>query len=163
MIILIDKREQKPVLFDKVGDPKFPNLKIEWGTLKTGDYSIVGMDNPLTCQHSITIERKSLTDLFGSTGRGRVRLEKEFIRMSDFDHAEIVIEADLRTIFLNPPPISMMKPKSVYRTLLAFSQRYDVAVWPCVNRQFAEKHIFLTLKRFWDDRCVDGIKEFCKV
>ncbi len=160
-MVLIDRREQRPVLFVKEGDPRFPDLLIEWGTLTTGDYSIKGYSSP-SDQHSITIERKSMPDLFGSTGRGRIRLEKEFIRMAEFDHAEIVIEGDLRAIFKDPPPLSMMKPKSVYRTLLTFSQRYNVKVWPCPNRAFAEQHIYLTLKRFYDDRQTDGKMELMK-
>ena len=162
MIILIDNREQRPVLYDKEGDPSFPDLKIEWGTLQTGDYSIKGHSSP-DMEHSVTIERKSLADLFGSTGRGRERLEKEFIRMTEFCHAEIVIEADLRTIIKNPPELSKMNPKSVYRTLVAFSQRYGVKVWPCPNRAFAERHIYLSLKRFFDDRQAKGHEEFCKI
>jgi len=162
MIVVIDNREQCPVLFDKEGSELFPDLKIEWGTLTTGDYSIKGMDSP-SCHHSVCIERKSLTDLFGSTGRGRERLEKEFFRMTEFDHAEIVIENDLRAVFQTPPPLSKMLPKSVYRTILAFSQRYGVNPWFCPNRQFAEQHIYLSLKRFFDDRQKDGVKEFCKL
>jgi len=162
MIIIIDNREQTPILHDKEGSPDFPGLKIEWAHLKTGDYSIKGMDTP-SCQHSVCIERKSLADLFGSTGRGRDRLKKEFIRMTEFDHAEFVIERDLRDIFNNPPPLSMMRPRSVYRTILAFSQRYNVKVWPCPNRMFLEKHVYLTLKRFYDDRQTDGIMEFSKI
>ena len=162
MIVLIDNREQLPVLFDKANDPRFPNLQIEFCTLQTGDYSIKNMSSP-DHEHSICIERKSLSDLFGSTGRGRARLEKEFIRMAEFDHAEFVIEADLRTIFKNPPPLSMMKPKSVYRSILAFSQRYNVKVWPCPSRTFAERHIYLSLRRFFDDRQPFGKKEFCRI
>ncbi len=162
MVVIVDNREQRPVLIDKPGSPSFPDLIIEWGTLVTGDYSIKGYSTPNN-PHSITIERKSLSDLFSSAGRGRERLKREFIRMIEFDHAEFVIENDLRTIFQNPPSLSMMKPKSVYRTLLAFSQRYNVKVWPCPNRQFAEQHIYLTLKRFYDDRQKDGEQEFCKI
>jgi ERCC4-type nuclease len=161
--VIIDTREQAPVLLDKEGDPEFPGLHIEFGTLKTGDYSIVGMSDPARHQHSITIERKSLADLFGSTGRGRARLEKEFIRMSEFDVAEFVVEGDLRQVFLSPPPLSQMLPKSVYRTVLAFSQRYRVIPWFCPNRAFAEKHIYLSLMRFYTDRQQEGIKEFCKI
>jgi len=161
--ILIDTREQNPLFVDKIGDPNFPNLKIEWGTLKTGDYSIKFMSDPAIHQHSICIERKSIDDLFGSTGRGRERLEKEFIRMTEFDHAEFVIERDLRDIFCNPPPLSIIKSKSVYRTILAFSQRYNVKVWPCPNRQFLEKHVYLTLQRFYLDRQIGGCLEFSKL
>lgn len=160
--IIVDSREQKPFFISHCDDYKFPGLRYEIGALKTGDYSIKGMDSP-SCQHSITIERKSLDDLFGSTGRGRARLEREFIRMADFDHAEFVIEADLKTIFKDPPPLSAMKPKTVYRTMLAFSQRYGVKVWPCPSRWFAEQHTFLTLQRFWNDRQINGKMEFCKI
>ena len=161
-IIIIAKNEQLPVLFDKVGHHSFPDLVFEWGTLHTGDYSIKGMTDPAN-PHSVTIERKSLSDLFGSTGRGRERLEKEFIRMSKFDHSEIVIEDDLKAIFKDPPPLSEMLPKSVYRTLVAWSQRYGVKVWPCPNREFMEQHIYITLKRFWDDRQRNGAMEFSKI
>ncbi len=162
MKIIIDNREQKPVLYDKEGDPAFPGLQIQWGTLTTGDYSIAGMHSP-SCHHSVCIERKSLPDLFGSTGRGRARLEREFVRMSEFDHAELVVEADLKAIFKRPPPISMMRSKAVYRTLVSWSQRYNIKVWPCPNRQFAERHIYLSLKRFWDDRQINSCKEFSKI
>lgn len=162
MIIIIDTREQKPFFYDKQGDPRFPGLRVEWGTLQTGDYSIKTMDSP-DCDHSICIERKSLEDLFGSTGRGRERLLREFERMSRFDHAEFVVEADLRTVFKSPPPLSFVKPKSVYRTILAFSQRFGVIPWFCPNRAFAEKHVFLSLQRFWDDRQKNGKMEFCKL
>jgi ERCC4-type nuclease len=161
-LILIDTREQLPVLFDKVGDPDFPNLQYEFATLKTGDYSIEGMSTP-DDSHSICIERKSLPDLFQSFGRGRERFECEIQRMSKFDHAELVIEADFQTIFQDPPPLSQMLPKTVYRSILAFSQRYGFKPWPCPNRSFTEKHIFLTLNRFWDDRQRGGKMEFCKI
>jgi ERCC4-type nuclease len=161
--VIIDTREQCPVLHGKAGSPGFQDIKTEWGTLKTGDYSILGMSDPDTCEHSITIERKSLPDLFGSTGRDRDRFERECQRMAKFDHAEIVIEGDLKTIFTNPPAASAMLPKSVYRTLLAFCQRYGIKIWPCPNRTFAERHIYLTLKRFYEDRLPNGKMEFAKI
>lgn len=159
--ILIDTREQSPVLFDRVNDPDFPNFQFEFATLKTGDYSIRTMETP-ECQYSICIERKSLPDLFQTIGRGRKRFERELIRMSEYDHSEIVIEGDLRTIFQDPP-LTQMRPKSVYRSLIALSQRYNVKVWPCPHRSFAEKHIYLTLLRFWQDRQSGGKMEFSKI
>ncbi|HAR33865.1 MAG TPA: hypothetical protein DCR95_07195 [Desulfobacter sp.] len=156
MKIIVDSREQRPVLFDKQNDSRFPGIQsIQFGTLKTGDYSIQGMSSP-DDQYSIAIERKGLSDLFGSTGRGRDRLEQEFIRMQSFTHAAIVIEADLRTIFQNPPPTSQMDPSKILRTLIAFCQRHNVHCWPCPSRSFAEKTIYLILKRFYDDRQPGG-------
>lgn len=154
--VIIDKREQRPVLYDKANHSAFPDLSFEFGTLKTGDYSLSGMSDPAKHEHSICIERKSLPDLFQSTGRGRKRFEKEFIRMSKFDFAAVVVEGDLTAIFNNPPPTTQMNPKSVFRTMLAFCQRYDVHLYPCPSRAFAERTIYLLLKRFWDDRLPNG-------
>ncbi len=160
--VIIDTREQKPMLLDKMNDPNYPGLKCEIGTLKTGDYSIKNMDSP-DCVHSVCIERKSLSDLFSSTGRGRDRLEREFVRMMDFDFAALVIEADFKTMFENPPELSQMLPKSVFRTVLAFGQRYNVHCFPCSNRSFAEKTTYLLLKRFWDDRQPGGKLDYSTI
>lgn len=162
VIVIVDNREQRPVLFDKAGDSAFPDMQITWGHLPTGDYSITGMDSP-SCTHSICIERKSLSDLFGSTGRGRERFKREYERMAEFDYAALVIEADFRAIFQSPPPASMMHPKSVFRTIIAWCQRYNVHCFPCPDRIFAEKTIYLILKRFWDDRQLNGKMEFSKL
>jgi len=161
-IVLIDTREQLPLLVDKPGTPDFPGMEIEFAALRTGDYSIKGMESP-DKPHSICLERKSLADLFNSTGRGRARFEKEYQRMSQFDHAELVVEGDLRAVFQNPPPMSEMLPRSVYRSILAWSQRYGVNAWFCPNRQFCERHIYLSLQRFWIDRQVNGVMEFIKL
>lgn len=149
--IIIDNREQRPFFYSHADSYAFPGLSFQFGTLQTGDYSISGYTSP-DCKHSICVERKSLADLFGSMGRGRERLEREFIRMHEFDYAALIIEADLRTIIKDPPIASSMNPKSVFRSLLAFSQRYNIHVWPCPSRIFAERCTYLILKRFWDDR-----------
>ena len=151
MIILIDRREQKPFFYSKVGDPNFPGLKIKFDTLKSGDYSIENMSDP-DCEHSISVERKSMIDLFSSTGRGRDRLIAEFKRMQEFDYSALVIEEDYKNMFKSPPAASSMSPKSVFRSILAFSIRYNLHIFACPNRIFAEKTTYLLLKRFWDDR-----------
>lgn len=162
MNILIDTREQRPLFIDKVGSPDFPDLEINFVGLKTGDYSLAGMNSP-DQPHSICIERKSLADLFDSTGRGRERFEREYQRMSSFDYAELVVERDLRAVFQTPPPLSQMLSKAVYRTILAFSQRYKVNAWFCPSRQFTERHVYLSLRRFWLDRQPNGAMEFTKL
>lgn len=140
--IIIDTREQCPFDFYH----QTPNQPLtERGTLKTGDYSIKGLEN------KITIERKSLIDLFGSMGKGRRRLEAEFLRMSKFDYAAIVIESNLSNIFTNPPGRSKMNPKAVFRTLISWSVKYNVCVWPMWNREAAERVTYLLLKKYYDN------------
>ena len=151
MVVIIDKREQKPFLYSKVGDPNFPGLKIKYDTLKSGDYSLENMSTP-DCEHSVAVERKSLIDLFSSTGRGRERLIAEFKRMQEFDYSALVIEEDYQNMFRSPPAVSSMNPKSVFRSILAFSIRYNLHIFACPNRIFAERTTYLLLKRFWNDR-----------
>lgn len=134
--IIIDTREQLPFDFQTTTERK---------TLKTGDYSIKGLED------KICVERKSQIDLFGSVGNGRKRLEAEFQRMSEFDYAALVIESSLINIFANPPNRSRMQPKAVFRTLISWSIKYNVCVWPMWNRKAAERVTYLILKKYYDN------------
>jgi len=145
MVIITDTRESNPFIFSSI----IPRPSIIYRGLQTGDYSIDGFED------RITIERKSLPDLFGSTGRNRQRFEREFARMAAMDYAALVIEADLSTIITNPPEHSKMLPKSVYRTLLSWSLKYGIPVWPCPDRIFAEKTTFILLD-FWYRHELEG-------
>jgi len=138
--IVIDNREQAPYSFSSIS----PMPNIIYGTLTTGDYSIDGHED------KICIERKSAADLFSSTGKGRERFEREFERMRAYQYAALVIETDLKGIVRTPPERSAMLPKAVFRTLISWSVKYDVTIWPCPNRHFAEKCCYLLLKFYWD-------------
>jgi len=137
--IIIDSREQAAYTFANIK----PKPTIIYKGLSTGDYSLDGYEN------KITIERKTLADLFGSTGQGRDRFEREFERLSSFDYAALVIEAGLGDIFKRPPVYSKMNPKAVFRTLLVWSIRYDVHVWPCPDRAFAARLTYLLLGKYY--------------
>jgi len=141
-IIQIDTNEQLPYTFHNI-KPK-PKTINKW--MKTGDYGLVGYES------EICIERKGggLSDLFLSVGKGRERFKREFERMQSFKYAALVIEANLGDIFLNPPEFSSMNPKSVFRTILSWSIRYNVHIWACPDRNFAEKLTYLLLKRYYD-------------
>lgn len=62
-------------------------LKMEPGTLATGDFSVKGLE------HLIAIERKSLPDLVMCVGRERERFEKEIQRLLAYQVRAIVVEA----------------------------------------------------------------------
>lgn len=141
MKIIIDSREKSAFTFADIT----PKPETEIATLKTGDYTLLGFESQLC------IERKSLSDLFGSCGQNRTRFEKEFIRMSQYRFAALVIEADWHSIYTFPPNRSKMDPKNILRTLIAWHMRHRVAVWPCPGRAFAERLTYLLLKRFYDD------------
>jgi ERCC4-type nuclease len=140
--IIIDTREQRPYTFQNI-KPEPPETIIQG--LTTGDYSVAELES------RICVERKSMVDLFGSVGKGRARFECEMERMNKFDYAALVIESDLSSIFVNPPAWSKMHPKVVFRTIISWSQRYNVYVWPMWNRESAERVTYLILKRYYDE------------
>lgn len=141
MKIITDTREQTPYTFTSIT----PRPDVIKATLRTGDYSLSGFED------QITIERKSLSDTFGTFGRGRRRFVKELERMAEYDFAAVVIEADWSTILRNPPTRSKLSPTSVYASVIAWMQRHDVHFIMCPNRAFAEKTTYRLLERYWKD------------
>ena len=140
-IIAIDSREQRPFTFESID----PVPATEVVALRTGDYSLIGHEA------EIIIERKSVTDLFGSCGKGRKRFEKEILRMAAFNYAAIVCEADWQEILRSPPPRSKLSPKVIFSSMIAWEERYKVHFWPCPNRAFAEKVTYRMIERFYTD------------
>ena len=133
--VVTDRREQLPY--------GFPNSVP--GTLSAGDYSLLGHET------EITIERKSLNDLFGTVGAGRARFERELAKLAGYKYAAIVIEGDLAGMFDCPPSHSQMTPQSVAASLIAWSIRFNVHVWFASSRAYGyavTKHI---LDKFWKE------------
>lgn len=77
--VIVDTREQRP--WD------LAPLKMIEGTLSTGDYSVVGLQN------EIVLERKSLGDLLGCIGGERERFEREIKRMQAYPCRAVIVEA----------------------------------------------------------------------
>jgi ERCC4-type nuclease len=149
--ILVDTREQAPYSFrgfDSDADcsnvPLVVPVKTE--TLQTGDYSLDGMKD------QVAVERKSLSDLYGTIGQGRERFERELHRLNHMDYAAVVIESGWPAIIGRPPPHSKLPPKTVYRSIIAWQQRFPyVHWWDCPTRTFAERTTLRILQRFWTD------------
>lgn len=99
--ILIDTREQTPFDFTAFG------FKQRRATLKTGDYSVEGLEDKLT------VERKSLSDLLGCVGNQRKRFEKELHRMLEFDARAVVVSASESHIAKGGWKYSRLTPKQV--------------------------------------------------
>ena len=140
MVVLVDTRETLAYTFANIK----PQPKIFYKALKSGDYSLLGFED------RVAIERKTLPDLFGSTGRGRQRFEREFERLAKYQYAALVVEAGLGDIFKNPPTHSKMLPKAVFRSLISWSVYYGVYIWPAPDRNFAERLTYLILRKWWE-------------
>lgn len=137
MIIAIDTREQSPF--------EFPGIPTQIGTLPTGDYSIVRMTS------RIAIERKSLPDLYSTVGQGRDRFERELERLCEMEYAAVVIESTWEDIARRPPSYSQLQPKTVVRSLLTWSQRFNVHVFAAGPKPLAARLTYLILDRFFRD------------
>lgn len=149
--VVIDTREQYPYSFTGLAaDADRDKLPLVVPTvmhgLATGDYSIHGFED------RVCVERKSLEDLYGTLGQGRDRFQREFERMADMEFAALVIEAGWETILTAPPAHSRLNPKTVYRTAIAWQQRYpNVHWWALPTRSLCEKTTYRILDRFFQD------------
>lgn len=94
-------------------------LPTEVGTLKTGDYSVKGLE------HVICVERKSLADLVMCCGRERERFEACVQRMRAYETRVLVIEASWGAIELGQWR-SQLKPNHVKGTLYSWMKWVSV-------------------------------------
>jgi ERCC4-type nuclease len=130
--IVVDTREQRPY--------KFKDAVTK--TLKTGDYSILGMEN------KIAVERKSKQDIYGSMGKARVRFKREIERLSKYDYSAIVIESDLKHLLI-APAFSHMNPRSVVNSLISWSIKYGIFVYFASDRKHARGLTYRILEKYW--------------
>ena len=121
-ILIQDTREQKPLFKSK------PWI-INHG-LNSGDYSIQGFENV------ITIERKSIPDLLGTLGKGRIRFEKELNRMSEYKWKGLLIEG-LENDVYQPNDFSSMHPNSIYHSLAAIETKWGLSVYYAKDKKHA--------------------------
>jgi ERCC4-type nuclease len=151
-VVLIDSREQLPFRFTGLrADAKQGRRPLAVTTLSqllpTGDYSLEGLHD------QVAVERKSLADLFHTLGQGRERFERELERLAAMQFAAVVVEADWLKILSDPPDHSRLNPKTIFRSVIAWQQRFPrVHWWPCPNRRFAEIVTLRILERFLKDR-----------
>ena len=129
LAIIVDTREQTPLVFPD-------GVKVERGTLHTGDYSIKGFED------RFTVERKSAQDLVGTLTRGRERFTRELERMGAFEFRRIIVERPYADIAAGRFGfISMANPKAIIGTIHAFEVRYKVSFVFAANRGEAARRV----------------------
>ena len=121
-IMVVDTREQKPLFKPK---PWIVNHG-----LNSGDYSIQGFEDV------ITIERKSIPDLLGTLGKGRIRFEKELNRMSEYKWKGLLIEG-LENDVYQPNDFSSMHPNSIYHSLAAIETKWGMCIYYAKDKKHA--------------------------
>ena len=149
--ICTDSREQLAYRFDPVIDARGRRVRVPTvrRKLDAGDYSILGHED------EISIERKTLADLYGTIGRGHQRFRREHERLRKYRHACVIIEATWGEILYSPPRHSKVSPG----VALTMSQK-----WPLVfgvewiaadDRELAERICYTRLLAYWNLHCKD--------
>lgn len=154
--VLVDQQEGRPYKFrDLRADAREGRRPLRVATrtvhLKTGDYSLEGMED------RVSVERKSLADLYGTLGGARERFERELARLQQMECATVVIEASWPQILLDPPEFSRLNPKTVHRSIIAWQQEFPrVHWWAAGDRRLAEVTTLRILQRFWGRQQAGG-------
>jgi DNA excision repair protein ERCC-4 len=146
--VLVDGREKAPYRFDGLLAPASQKKRplmvtTEWTHLKTGDYSVQGLENV------VVVERKSLADLYSTLGQHRKRFEAEHERLATFTRACVVIESDWDGVLNWPPERSKLNPKSVFGTAASWYVRYGIPWFAMEDRRLAEIFTFRFLEKAW--------------
>jgi ERCC4-type nuclease len=148
-VIVIDDREQAPFSFSDLRSDAREGRKpiiVQTKTtrLETADYSLEGFEG------KVAVERKGLSDLFATLGSGRDRFERELQRLAAMEFSAVVLEPDWAEILERPPAGSGMRPKAIFRSIVAYQQRFPrTHWWPCGCRRLAEVTCFRILERYW--------------
>ena len=153
-VTAIDTREQAPWAFQGVVIGK-RHLVIprEVKTLKTGDYSIEGMES------SVIIERKEVSDFLGSITAGNARFRREHERMAAIVHAGgsacVIVEGCLSAIcdeLDSPDSDRQIRSDTVIGITATWPMRYDVPWYFAWDRRRAELLGFRVMWKWWWDR-----------
>lgn len=137
VLVVIDTREQTPL--------DVSPLRSVVGTLTTGDYSIVGLENV------VALERKSLDDLIACVGVERERFDREVVRLLAYPTRALIVEATWSDIEAGGWR-SKVKPQAALGSLLG----WIAAGLPVVMAgdheragKFAARILFTAAKRRW--------------
>lgn len=123
--IVVDTREQVPFAFD--------GLESVRKGLKVGDYSLVGFES------LVAIERKSKSDAWNCVAGERDRFIRELEKLAQYDRAAIVIECALAEFCVRPAQLQRVSPATAVGSFISWSVQYNIPVFWCDNRAYAER------------------------
>lgn len=157
--VLVDTREQHPYSFDAIpadverGGGTW-KVKVDRLALPSGDYSLDGYAT------AVAVERKSLADLYGTVVQGRERFIRELDRLNEMTFAAVVVEAEWSTVLNEPPARTQVAPKTIYRSVLAWQQRFPRVHWLMMpSRDIAEVTVFRILERFLKEQAENSFRK----
>lgn len=138
LTVVVDTREQAAWQFP-------PGIATVRRGLKAGDYSIVGLED------RVAIERKSLGDLVNTVIGNWIRFRKELNRLSAFDLACVVVEANIQDV-IDHRYESEANPDSVLGRVNAIFVDHGIPVYFWGNRpaaiHMATRMLYMAWKRW---------------
>ncbi len=166
--IIIDTSEQKPWHFrgisGKSGEGQIM-VKTVWQSMGTGngDYGIVGAFNSDGTPR-VSIERKSLSDLYGTILSRRPNFVKELENLQEMEFAAVVVEANFGDVMdYHPSHWDDMGydidrragiQRSVLGSIYAWQFRYPNIRWWFLPRRYAATVAYRMLDRFYQEKIV---------
>lgn len=148
--IIQDTREQTPFKF--VMDGAEEAVAVEIDTLKTGDYSIRGLEDKLCVERKASVE-----ELANNLGREWERFKNELERMRQFPHAFIVCEFSVADVFEYPENSTRMKSyqkekvrltgKFIIKKIMEIELEYNVKILFGQNKYYACRLVYSLMKR----------------
>lgn len=146
-VMIQDTREQKPLFA--------PDDTVIERALKTGDYSVLGFEE------KVTIERKSIADLYGSIKRDR--FERRIKRMKEMDWAGILIEGTEDDV-MRRQPYTQIRPQHVYGALTSYEIQ-GIHIYFSKRPRDARAWVLSRLIKFYDHfrRGINGKKKSRRV
>lgn len=148
MNIIIDTREQKPLIFKGKQVERVFKRKLEFG-----DYSLEGFED------DIAVERKSAADLFGTLGKGHKRFKRELQRAKDagVSHFVILVESPFMDIYLKKfenAHFTGMMGHVIVKICFTLKMRYGIDVVFVNNRKEASIYLYNLFLAFLKERGV---------
>lgn len=138
MVLIVDTREQKALDFKGIEGIE----KIEDQCLPYGDYAAVVHDKFLP----ILVERKNMSDLFGTMTSGYDRFKKEMARAAEAKHKLILAVEGTYSEVYQGIEHSQFDGRSMVKKLAMLHAKYDLEVWYCETRRVMARRI---VDLFW--------------
>ena len=137
MVVKIDTREQSPLWLPK--PPK--DLCVMRGTLKNGDYSIVGFED------TFAIERK-MGDIFTYITSDRENTNEKIKRMLGYEFKALVIEMDEDELYA-PQMYTEIPMEVIRQTINSFEVKSGLHVY-YGNREKLERKVLDWMIYYWN-------------
>lgn len=141
ILLLIDSREQSPLVFPK-------EINQEVIGLPFGDYTAM-IDGK---QVPVAFDRKSLGDLYGTMTHGYERWKRCMAKAKDCGHKLILITEGTYSDVEAGYSHSDFSGDAMIKKLETLAVKYDLEWWACESRQVMSKRIlgtFQAIERMW--------------